>query len=1037
MARALRSPSAALAILTLAAATGGEVAAQATPPPNRGGFTTSMGVPPIVKLAAGFSGGVNRGGETAEATTFLVGSVYRDLLNPAVSALGLNLDVYGGRRGTFDSWSDGWDWGVRMGLFSPVTRLAFGADYNGPDDETDFFVSLIHPLKRGGILVDGGNLRIDYIPGRNHSTSVGLSLPVGQRFAGKTRARQDFATLGRALPVVVPYAPERTLAEAADNARELSLWITKLTIPFIDDWDGDWDKSMGLFTQQMVQLNSYLASDPAPFYQGRRTPEDETRAFHREMERAFSVATSGRDLEMGESTPLGVEAWGKAREIILAQLILPYNRLLGQNKKNDSTLGFGAQASSAFYEWLSTETPVDEARLLATAWAFQEVLNIIEAVRQAEHDHWKDSRFIFLPYQLVLKPEEHDTQQELDALLERAVDEPLQAGNLVYYVENERFQFEFAQMVQDAKDYSVLLVHDFRGFAAPGRPDAVAFAQTRTYLDALIDAVNAYDETGKIPQHILLVDQWYFQANGGTLFTRLLENPLHYDLDLPDGFEAAEREIEQLQEELRTAVANSRLLQAQARHFPEGWIENVVKVHVNITNPADVTFWRREVVPLIGLPDMVGRDHRKIAFADLTEEDPYSGRAMFTGMGIGEHYVGAGWEDRALIVRGPAMLGLKYAARDVLLEQGFTADEIPYELKPRPLAADYQEQIQAFGAEHPEAVRSMQVHNQLGYGQKDVDLLKATLYTLMPAGSVMKAPDSIWNLALWGSMMLGNTLRGGRSMVIAPSIEHAPSSGFPQMSRSQELLGRMVVAQEIFSDYLSATGGFMKVGLYAPETDVGNTPAKMRQVAATVEKNPWLTDLYRFPDGTLDALRSQADALDAAGFNRRYPVDQEIVLAKLHLKAHFFASPEAWDGLTSEPEVGAFLSSFYEGLAEQNRAISEGRGGEQDAATLTSAIIPPALALVRAHAADRPPEDLQRDILYLTVGSHNQNFHSFTQAAEVAVVVARYGALHGLPDFITLAGLCVWVNDLEEFEAWFPRYEGMKRRLSHWMKIAV
>jgi len=56
---------------------------------------------------------------------------------------------------------------------------------------------------------------------------------------------------------------------------------------------------------------------------------------------------------------------------------------------------------------------------------------------------------------------------------------------------------------------------------------------------------------------------------------------------------------------------------------------------------------------------------------------------------------------------------------------------------------------------------------------------------------------------------------------------------------------------------------------------------------------------------------------------------------------------------------------------------------------------------------------------------------------QVAVVVARYGALHGLPDFITLVGLSAWVNNLEELEELFPRYEGMKRRLSHWMKIAV
>jgi len=1024
-----------MAIAALVASTARSAAAQAVPP-DRGGFTESMGIPPIVKWSGGFTGGVHRG-EVNEATTYVVGTVYRDVMNPAMSVLGLNLDLYGGRRGSFDSWNDGWDWGARIGLFSPVTRLALGADYNGTDRETDFFVSLMHPLKRGGILVDGGTIRIDYLPGRHHSTNIGFSLPIGQRYAGRTRARNDFRTLDRSRPVSIPYSPEPGLLEATSNARELSVWITKLTIPFIDDWDGGWDESMDLFTQQMVELDTYLASDPGPFYRGRRTPENETRAFHREMERAFSIAASGRTLGVGESTPLGVEVWGRAREIILSGVILPYNRLLGQRKKNDSTLGFGAEAAAAFYEWLSTETPVPADRLRATAWAFQEALNIVEAVRVAEDDHWGNSRFIFLPYQLTLKPEDHDTQEELDALLERAVDEPLRRGNLVYYVENERFQFEFAQMVREAKDYSVLLVHDFRGYAEPGRPDEVAYLQTLTYLRALIDAVNAYGQTGKIPQHILLVDQWYYQSNGGQLFTRMLENPLHRHVSLPAGYEAWEQELEDTQEELRAAVAGSQLLQAQAIQFPDGWIENVVKVHVNITNPADVSFWTGEVLPFIGLPDMVGRDHRKIAFADLSEEDPYSGRAMFTGMGIGEHYVGAGWEDRALIVQGPAMLGLKYAARDVLSAQGFDDDEIPWELRPRPLARDYEEQIEAFIAQHPEQVSAMQVHNQLGYGQKDVDLLKATLYTLMPAGSVIKAPDSIWNLPLWGSMMLGNALRGGRSLVIAPSIDHAPSSGFPQMSRAQELLGRLVVASVIFEEYFESMGALMKVGLYTPDTDVGNTPAKMRQLAGTVEANPWLADLYDFAPGTLAALTRQADELDAAGFNRKYPVDQEIVEAKLHLKAHFFASPQAWNGLTSGPEMGAFLRAYYQALAEQNRAISEGRGDQEDAAALTAAIIPPGVAVMNAHRGQLDPDELGRDALFLTVGSHNQNFHSFTQAAEVATVIASYGALHGLPDFITLVGLCSWVNDLEDFEALFPRYLGIKRRLSHWMRIAV
>jgi hypothetical protein len=212
----------------------------------------------------------------------------------------------------------------------------------------------------------------------------------------------------------------------------------------------------------------------------------------------------------------------------------------------------------------------------------------------------------FFPYQLALKPEEHNTQLELDGLLERALDHRFQPGNSVFYVENEQFQVELARMVREAKDCSVLWIRDVRGLDGEGNPYEVAFRQVaQVYLPALVDAVNRYGQTGKIPQHIILLDQWFFQADKGKLFLELLEDPLHHSLSLPSGYEAWEEEVLSLQEELRVAVAESQLLQAQARHFPDGWIENVVKVHVNITNPADQSFWTAELLPVIGLPDFL------------------------------------------------------------------------------------------------------------------------------------------------------------------------------------------------------------------------------------------------------------------------------------------------------------------------------------------------------------------------------------------------------------------------------------------------
>ena len=104
------------------------------------------------------------------------------------------------------------------------------------------------------------------------------------------------------------------------------------------------------------------------------------------------------------------------------------------------------------------------------------------------------------------------------------------------------------------------------------------------YLPALIRSVRAYDERGKIPQYLVFLDQMFYQANRGWLWLDLLQDPLRHELDLPDEFQVWQDSVAALQNTLREAVADSRLLQSQALHFGDTWIRNVVKVHVNITN---------------------------------------------------------------------------------------------------------------------------------------------------------------------------------------------------------------------------------------------------------------------------------------------------------------------------------------------------------------------------------------------------------------------------------------------------------------------
>jgi len=76
----------------------------------------------------------------------------------------------------------------------------------------------------------------------------------------------------------------------------------------------------------------------------------------------------------------------------------------------------------------------------------------------------------------------------------------------------------------------------------------------------------------------------------------------------------------------------------------------------------------------------------------------------------------------------------------------------------------------------------------------------AAIYNLMPRGSHMYIPDSLWNSPFWGGMLVGAAFRGCKVLVIAPSLENAPSSGLPQMSRANELFTKFVVLQQEMSE---------------------------------------------------------------------------------------------------------------------------------------------------------------------------------------------------------------------------------------------
>jgi hypothetical protein len=988
-------------------------------PPEQGGRTKSMGFPPRADFYLGLSAGQYRGDGTSPVLYGKAG-IYHGLFNPVSGAAAVILEGYAGLRKDI---SDG---GIRAMMAVPAFRIAFGADYNFRDNHADFIMSFNFVLRRGGVVGGGSSMNIDWMPGRGHSFNISLNIPVFGHYKGVTRPRQNYTVLPDPASVKAEAVQaDAAVAEALGNISTLSWSVTEVTVPYIDHDARTREKALEKFSSDMEEISSLLDSLIA---------EEVVRALHAEIERAFSMALSGKEFGTGESSPAGRDIAFAAREIVLEEVLLPYNAKLGMWKKKDTTTGLAVAARTEFGKLVTGEGIVSgitsENRAMVER-VFDAILESIESCRKQSKDLWGDSRLVWLPFQLALLPEQHDEQAEIDLLIERAVGVQFTVGNGVSYVINEQFQKQFYRMVQEAEDYHILWIHDFAGEDRHGNPDEIAFEQTCGYLKALADRAREYDETGKIPVYMIFLDQFYFEANGGRLFLGLLEKPLDYSLDLPKEHRWMEDSITVLQEELRSAVGSSRLLRERTEEFGNGWLSDLVKVHIYITNPLDLSFWARDIIPVIGISDNLIRDHRKVSLHDITEADPYRGEAIYTGMGVGEHYTGSSWEDRAVLLRGPAALGLKDEARELLLSQGFSEDEVPWPLRKLDKPASYDSAVAAvIDSVHYSSWGVMQLHNRTGYQIKRAGVAKAVLYTMMPPRSVLKIPDSLWNSHLWGSMVLGAAIRGCRVLVISPALEDAPSAGFPQMSRAQETWERFIVARDILGGDIEAAGGMLRIGMYSPQVGVGDLVGRVHELEAALEEHAWLKELHVFDQSFFDAIDRVDSMFREKHFRPEYLDGAETDgKPKLHLKAQFFASADAWDEVMGSPMLGELLVHYFERRIEQiehsaidYEAHSKHRefGGQ----------------VQRKYVEQAGLADDWKPILYLTVGSQNMNNRSMLMDGEVIVVMSHFEALAGLIDFLLIAGLCDWVDTREDLERLLPAYGGTKRKIARTVRHA-
>jgi phosphatidylserine/phosphatidylglycerophosphate/cardiolipin synthase-like enzyme len=93
--------------------------------------------------------------------------------------------------------------------------------------------------------------------------------------------------------------------------------------------------------------------------------------------------------------------------------------------------------------------------------------------------------------------------------------------------------------------------------------------------------------------------------------------------------------------------------------------------------------------------------------------------------------------------------------------------------------------------------------------------------------------------------------------------------------------------------------------------------------------------------------------------------------------------------------------------------------------------------MVERWLANLSAAERERLILYLLVGSHNQNYRSMAMDGEAAFLVSGTSINAGLIDLVSITGQTEWVETVEEMSALLPRPARWELGLTRWLRIIL
>jgi len=914
--------------------------------------------------------------------------------NPLLGVIGGTLEGYGSAGGADDA-------GLRAMATSRMLATSVGADWDVRHNRVNTIISWQSAIRRGGIFGHGSMLRVDWIPARAQTVRVGFAAPVFQPFAGRTRPK--------ATTISIPDPPHERAPRTPTHDPHSQRLMRDIES-----------------ASTVIAAYSNLYTDDAIHASrasGYRAAMDRSRTALVEL---FAAGLDGAEC---------ARAATRARIAVLDRIIIPVDSVFGRVKRVDLTpLAGGATAD--FDRWLRDSSGFAPPKHQGAESAFAAWLDAVTSPMREIVERQRDSRLVWLPMDLALTFDQYDEQSQVDSLIGRVVGHPFTDGNDLTYMRSTDLPLEVARSILAARQYHVMWTHEFMGRQWYTRAiDNIGYTMTAdAYLPALTAAVRRYDSTGVIPVYMILHDQYFYETSDGRLWLTILENPLDASMRLEGDDGTRERHLRQRQDELRAAVASSRRLQQDARASgdAERWLRNTIKVHVNVGNRSDFSFRSSHTIPGIPFtPDNVMRDHRKLVIYDVNEAEPNRGAVFVMGIGIGEVYSSATWEDRGFRIRGPATLEARAALRQALRVNGFSEGEIP-----APLRAVASKKAQEDKANLDEFVgRALQVHNQVGFGDKKSSVARAMLYNLAQPGAVIIAPDQLWMSETWAGMLTGAAARGARVEIIAPALPNAPIPDAPAMARAHDVLTRLLGLRDSLVSTMRASGGDLHIGLFAAKATADDAAGRIREVREGLKRYPWIRQVIPFDDKTLAVLdrgeheiSNKRDATEIAKDEKEHPPQP-------HRKTQVIARGDAITALLRQPGWDQILADAMAVQSSQTATFADQLGTAQPA--IDSAATRRVGEMMKRYEARIPEAERKRVSFYFTEGSHNMDDRGLMSDGEAMLIVSGPQASTGLADLFYMMARTTWVDRPAELDRLLPPQSSIIHRFAHWIRAVL